>query len=158
MRQRHEMKKVEKLNLIPIMDAVFIFIFFLLMSAQFVKVHEIGSSVPMVREVKQDKLDKDPLNLVLEIHTDKVIVRKGKNGDEVGRFNDDQWDKLRLTLKDLKAKHPTEKVAQIRPQEKVKFDRLIKVIDHAKEEPTTKTKIFDEIVFDGRPLTAGGAQ
>lgn len=150
MRQRHELKKPEKINLIPIMDAVFIFIFFLLMSAQFVKVHEIGSSVPMVREVKEDKIDKDPLNLVLEIHSDKVIVRKGKDGVEAGKFNDDQWDKLRQFLMGLKKSHPKEKVAQIRPQGKVPFDRLIKVIDHAKEEPASKTKLFEEIVFDGR--------
>ena len=150
MRQRHEMKKPERLNLIPIMDAVFIFIFFLLMSAQFVKVHEIGSSVPMVREVKEDKIDKDPLNLVLEIHTDKVVVKKGKAGVEAGVFNDTQWDKLRVFLMGLKKAHPNEKVAQLRPQGKVKFDRLVKVIDHAKEEPKSKTKIFDEIVFDGR--------
>ena len=49
MRARHVMKKPEKPNLIPIMDAVFIFIFFLLMSAQFIDLFEIGSSVPMVR-------------------------------------------------------------------------------------------------------------
>ena len=150
MRQRHEMKKPERLNLIPIMDAVFIFIFFLLMSAQFVKVHEIGSSVPMVREVKEEKIDKNPLNLVLEIHTDHILVRRGKEGVEAGKFNDQQWNQLRQLLKLLKEKHPTEKVAQIRPQGKVKFDRLIKVIDHAKEEPATKTKLFEEIVFDGR--------
>lgn len=150
MRQRHEMKKVEKLNLIPIMDAVFIFIFFLLMSAQFVKVHEIGSSVPMVREVKEDKIDKDPLKLVLEVHADQVIVRKGKDGVEAGKFNDEQWAQLRVFLKGLKEKHPNEKIAQLRPQGKVKFDRLIKVIDHVKEEPSTKTKLFEEIVFDGR--------
>ena len=150
MRNRHELKKPEKINLIPIMDAVFIFIFFLLMSAQFVKVHEIGSSVPMVREVKEEKIDKDPLNLVLEVHTDKVIVRKGKDGVEAGKFNDEQWDKLRQFLMGLKKGHPKEKVAQIRSHGKVPFHRLIKVIDHAKEEPVSKTKMFEEIVFDGR--------
>jgi len=150
MRQRHEMKKTERLNLVPIMDAVFIFIFFLLMSAQFVKVHEIGSSVPMVREVKEDKIDKDPLELVLEVHTDHVIVRKGKNGAEAGKFNDEQWDKLRVFLKNLKTAHPKERIAKLRPQGKVPFARLVKVIDHAKGEPATKTVMFEEIVFDGR--------
>jgi hypothetical protein len=45
MKVGHKIKKPEKLNLVPILDSVFIFIFFLLMSAQFVDVYEIGSSV-----------------------------------------------------------------------------------------------------------------
>ena len=104
----------------------------------------------MVREVKEEKIDKNPLNLVLEIHPEHIIVRRGKEGVETGKFNDQQWNQLRALLKLLKEKHPKEKVAQLRPQGKVKFDRLIKVIDHAKEEPSTKTKLFEEIVFDGR--------
>lgn len=150
MRSRHQMKKPEKINLIPIMDAVFIFIFFLLMSAQFVRVHEIGSSVPMVRETREDKMPKDPLNLTVEIHTDRIVLKTGKNLAEVGAFNDQQWDKMRATLMDLKKKHPTEKVAQLRTQGKVPFERLVKTIDHVKGEPASKTVMFEEIVFDGR--------
>jgi biopolymer transport protein ExbD len=150
MRARHELKKPPKINLIPIMDAVFIFIFFLLMSAQFIDVFEIGSSVPMVREVTNDKIEKDPLNLVLEITSSEVIVRKGKDGLKVKSFNDSQWNELRALLISLKKNHPKEKVAMLRPQGKVAFHRLVKVIDHAKDDPATKTKLFDEVVFDGK--------
>jgi len=148
MRARHQMKKPEKINLVPIMDAVFIFIFFLLMSAQFVNVYEIGSSVPMVREVREDKIKKDPLNLVLEVHPNEVIVRKGTNGEKVGSYSDNDWPKLRDVLAGLKAKHPDERVAMLRPQGKVPFHRLVKVIDHAKE--NKNAKMFEEIVFDGK--------
>ncbi len=150
MRMRHQMKKPEKINLIPIMDAVFIFIFFLLMSAQFINVHEIGSSVPMVREVRDFKEEKDPLNLVLEVHQEKVIVRRGKEGREIASYNDSQWAELRGTLAGLKKSHPAERVAQLRSHGKVPFHRLVKVIDHAKGDPSTGTKLFEEIVFDGR--------
>lgn len=150
MRARHEMKKPERINLVPIMDAVFIFIFFLLMSAQFVNVYEIGSSVPMVREVREDKIKKDPLNLVLEIFPDQVVVKTGKNGNKVGTFSDNDWPKLRALMTDLKTKNPDEKVAMLRPQGKVPFHRLVKVIDHAKGNPQTKSKMFEEIVFDGK--------
>ncbi|MBY0518785.1 MAG: biopolymer transporter ExbD [Bacteriovoracaceae bacterium] len=150
MRARHAMKKPEKINLVPIMDAVFIFIFFLLMSAQFVNVYEIGSSVPMVREVREDKVKKDPLNLVIEVFPNEVIVKKGKDGVKVGSYSDTEWPKLRSVLADLKSKHPDERVAMLRPQGKVAFHRLVKVIDHAKENPGTKSKMFEEIVFDGK--------
>lgn len=148
MRKRHVMKKPEKINLVPIMDAVFIFIFFLLMSAQFVNVYEIGSSVPMVREMREDKMKKDPLNLVIEVHATEVVVRRGIASVKVGAFGDNDWDKLRSTLAGLKAKHPDERVAQLRPQGKVPFHRLVKVIDHAKE--NKGAKMFEEIVFDGK--------
>ena len=148
MRSRHQMKKPEKINLVPIMDAVFIFIFFLLMSAQFVNVYEIGSSVPMVREIREDKIKKDPLQLVLEIHPSEIVVKTGKEGRKIASFNDSQWNELRSTLANLKSKHPDERVAMLRPQGKVPFHRLVKVIDHAKENKSAK--MFEEIVFDGK--------
>jgi len=73
----HKMKKPEKLNLVPILDSVFIFIFFLLMSAQFVDVYEIGSSVPMMKEAKNEKQEKDPLNLTLEVSKTQIVVKTG---------------------------------------------------------------------------------
>ena len=148
MRMRYQAKKPEKLNLVPIMDAVFIFIFFLLMSAQFVDVYEIGSSVPMVREIREDKIKKDPLLLVLEIHPHEVIVRKGKGSTKVRAFADHEWPQLRETLAALKAQHPDERVAMLRPAGQIPFHRLVKVIDHAKEHKSAK--MFEEIVFDGK--------
>lgn len=150
MRARHVMKKTEKPNLIPIMDAVFIFIFFLLMSAQFIDVFEIGSSVPMVREVTQERIEKDPLNLVLEVTPTEIVVRKGKDATKVASFTDAEWDKFRGTLLKLKQQYPKERIAMLRPQGKVAFHRLVKVIDHAKEDKATKTKMFEEVVFDGK--------
>ena len=58
MKVGRKLKKPEKLNLVPILDSVFIFIFFLLMSAQFVDVFEIGSSLPMTKEAKDQKDEK----------------------------------------------------------------------------------------------------
>ena len=43
-----KLNRKTKPNLIPIMDAVFIFIFFLLMSAQFIDIYEINSDAPAV--------------------------------------------------------------------------------------------------------------
>ena len=61
--------KLEKLNLVPIMDAVFIFIFFLLFSAQFIKLFEIETEAPIVNEVPSNKpLEKEPLNLKLKVY------------------------------------------------------------------------------------------
>ena len=70
-------RKNEKLNLIPILDSVFIFIFFLLMSAQFLDLYEIGSDVPIVKSLPSSSSDDKALNLTLEIFQDSVIIKKG---------------------------------------------------------------------------------
>ena len=53
-------------NIIPILDAVFIFIFFLLMSAQFIKYFTIHSDTPSVKMINSsEKESKDSLKLGL---------------------------------------------------------------------------------------------
>ena len=58
---RKNKKKVKPLNLIPILDSVFIFIFFLLMSANFVEFFEIQSN-----EYKKNILDEESLIVTIE--------------------------------------------------------------------------------------------
>ena len=67
---RRRMKKPPKLNLIPILDAIFIFIFFLLMSAQFIDIYEIGSDAP-ITSTSSPENKKPPLNLTLELNGEK---------------------------------------------------------------------------------------
>ena len=52
--RRKRKEPVKRLNLIPILDAVFIFIFFLLMSANFIKIYEVQSDVPIVSTTPPD--------------------------------------------------------------------------------------------------------
>ena len=80
MRKRIERKEIPKLNLIPILDAVFIFIFFLLMSAQFVEIYEIGSDAPAIATVDTEKSDKRPLNLTLAISSTSIVIKTGVDG------------------------------------------------------------------------------
>ena len=95
MKVGRKIKKPEKLNLVPILDSVFIFIFFLLMSAQFVDVYEIGSSVPMTKEAKVDRDDKDPLNLTLEVNKSQIIIKTGLKKPVSRTFTSEQKDEIR---------------------------------------------------------------
>ena len=72
---RRKKRPEEKLNLVPIMDSVFIFIFFLLMSAQFrqdLAYEEIVKIMDSVRMLKK---------------TDDAFFRKGKDGLDVKIMN-----------------------------------------------------------------------
>lgn len=147
MKTGHKMKKPEKLNLVPILDSVFIFIFFLLMSAQFVDVYEIGSSVPMTKEVPE-KDDKDKLNLTMEVFKEKVVVKHGLKRPQTRTFASTEQEPMKEYLRDLKKNHPDENTMIVKADPKISFQYLVSFIDSTQELKETKKKLFEQIVFD----------
>lgn len=148
MKVGRKLKKIEKLNLVPILDAVFIFIFFLLMSAQFVDVYEIGSSLPMTKESSEKKDDKDPLNLTLEITKESVVVKTGLKEKRSRSFASTQKDELKAYLTELKRQNPKENTMILKTDPKVPFQNLVSVIDNTQTPKDSKEKLFEQIVFD----------
>lgn len=146
MRTSHKMKKPEKINLVPILDAVFIFIFFLLMSAQFVDVYEIGSKVPMSKEADQD-IKKDPLNLTVEVKKDEIIIKTGLRTITSKKFSWEDEAQIKNYLLDLKSKHKEENTIIVRADKKLSFQQLVKAIDFTQKE---NEKLFEQIVFDNQ--------
>lgn len=148
MKVGRKLKKPEKLNLVPILDSVFIFIFFLLMSAQFVDVYEIGSSLPMTKESKDEKQEKDPLNLTLEITKEKVVVKTGLRKPQSRSFASTETDEMKDYLTELKRTHPKENTMILKTDPKVPFQNLVTVIDKTQTAKDGKQKLFEQIVFD----------
>ena len=147
MKTSYKMKKPEKLNLVPILDSVFIFIFFLLMSAQFVEVYEIGSSLPMVKNVEEDKKQKDPLNLTVEVSNQKIIVKTGLKTPKSLEFNSNQLDEVRSHLSKLKGMNPEENTIILKVDSSISFQKLISFIDVTQKDKSGKIKLFEKIVF-----------
>ncbi|MFP5387054.1 MAG: ExbD/TolR family protein [Bacteriovoracia bacterium] len=148
MKGTHKLKKPEKLNLVPILDSVFIFIFFLLMSAQFVDVYEIGSSVPMTKEAKEEKEEKDPLNLTLEVTKTQIVVKTGLRSPRSRTFASEQKKEIKEYLTELKRQHPKENTMILKADPKVSFQNLVTVIDSTQASKDSKEKLFEQIVFD----------
>lgn len=144
----HKLKKLEKLNLVPILDSVFIFIFFLLMSAQFVDVYEIGSSVPMTKEAKNEKEEKDPLNLTLEVTKTQIVVKTGLRSPRSRTFASEQKKEIKEYLTELKRQHPKENTMILKADPKISFQNLVTVIDSTQASKDSKEKLFEQIVFD----------
>jgi biopolymer transport protein ExbD len=147
MKTGRKIKKIEKLNLVPILDSVFIFIFFLLMSAQFVDVYEIGSSLPMTQEIEEKK-DKDPLNLTLEVSKDQVVVKTGIKNARSRSFASTQGPELTNYLRELKAMNPKENTMIVKADPKISFQYLVTFIDNSQGDRLKKEKLFEQIVFD----------
>jgi len=157
MRTQHKMKKPEKLNLVPILDSVFIFIFFLLMSAQFVEVYEIGSSLPMTKEAKDDKVEKDPLNLTVVVSKDQIEVKTGLRQVRTRTFASTAQDEIKDYLTELKTKNPKENTMILKADHKISFQNLVTVIDTTQTAKDKKTKLFEQIVFDNQNIASQGA-
>lgn len=134
---RKKMKKREKLNLIPILDSVFIFIFFLLMSAQFLEIYEIGSDAPAVKTTESLKDDKPPLNLTLEIKRETLVVKTGmpevvyKEIRSIG--GEHNLDELNKVLVQIKQKNGKESSIILRPDPSVNYRKIVEIMDTARE-------------------------
>ena len=154
--KRRTPKKIERLNLIPILDAIFIFIFFLLMSAQFLDVYEIGSDAPAMKMVKEDS-KKKPLNLKLKIYNSKILITTGPEDSLYKKIktNGEKFDYsiLNKILAEIKKKNMKETSIILKPQKNVNYKTVVQIIDQVRYEKNSKlgftqTKMFDQVMFE----------
>jgi biopolymer transport protein ExbD len=143
---RRTKKKEQGLNLIPILDAVFIFIFFLLFSVQFINVREIGSDVPMVSDAPPPKNQKKPLALTLTINKNSLNLAKGVPSSDFKTIpkegNDYNYEQLHSVLVELKKQYPYEKDIIFMPLHDVDYEVIIKIMDSVRMLRPTDEKIY----------------
>ena len=124
----------KNLPLIPILDAVFIFIFFLLMSANFTKIFEIASDVPIVSEQEPPKDKKKPLALTLKISEKGIEIYTGvpanfrKRIEAVGPGRYDLAS-LHTYLIALKQQNMDEKDVVLEPVIDITYEELVAIMD-----------------------------
>lgn len=144
--RRKSKKEFVKPNLIPILDAVFIFIFFLLMSANFLKIYEIPSDVPILSDAEPPKNQK-PLALTLKINATNIEILTGVPSQvvtRVGKSADGFYDLERLhdVLIDLKSKHLKEETAILEPIVDLSYEDIVKIMDTVRELRNTDPALF----------------
>jgi biopolymer transport protein ExbD len=152
--------------LIPILDAVFIFIFFLLMSANFIKIFEIQSAVPII-STGGPKSKKKPLALTLDILDRQINVSTGVPGKVVkvikkNAENEYNYEELRQFMVKLKKRNVKERDAVLIPVADLDYQTIVKVMDAVRTYKNTDEDIsyrdkdgvdvkvkalFDKIVF-----------
>ena len=148
------------------MDSTFIFIFFLLMSAQFLKIYEIGSDAPTVKLVDPNN-KKDPLNLSLEVTQSGMTLKSGMENKVVAVLpkNGTSYDLTGLSqhLFNIKKAHADESSIILRPDAAVPYKELVRIMDTARIYPKdqgdlaykndkgemVKTRdLFNQIIFE----------
>lgn len=144
---RKSKKSHEKINLIPILDAVFIFIFFLLMSTQFVKVFEIGSDVPIISNTPPPKMKKKPLALTITIKKNNLVVSTGLPARVVNSFKKNSEGQYNLTalhdyLVKLKKRHISEESVILEPIVDLTYEEIVKIMDAIRMLKNTDDPIY----------------
>lgn len=144
---RRRKKKGEGLNLVPILDSVFIFIFFLLMSTQFIRTTEIASDVPIVSNEPPPKNEKKPLALTLTINESELIVKAGVPSKIMKRFpklNSGDYDieNLHNYLIDLKKGNMEEKSIIFEPIVDITYEEIVKIMDSVRMFRKTDESLF----------------
>ena len=169
-KKKTKKRSLVRLNLIPIMDAIFIFIFFLLMSAQFVKFQEIASDAPQVKLLDEEeaRIKKEPLNLTLEILKKKIVVRVRGIGEVrtvIPLLSNQEYDldKLVNEVILIKKEYISENSVVLKPENSIPYKKIVSIIDALRKVPegsspvegTNKrgdlvrtTKLFDQVIFE----------
>lgn len=144
---RKRKKPEEKLNLVPIMDSVFIFIFFLLMSASFLKIYEIGSPIPIVSDQEPPKKDEKPLALTMVLQTNEIVLSSGVPSSIIKKFarqSDGQFnfEEIHSFIVDLKKKHVDEDTIIFEPEGDLTYEEIVKIMDAVRMLNNTDEAIF----------------
>lgn len=151
--RKNNLQQVPKINMTPVMDAVFIFIFFLLISSQFINFHEIATTKPIFKDEASIEDDKKNKNFKVRISQDEIMVTEGSSENVLRRFN---WTKESMLglgeyLKDLKVRHPKEESIILKPKRSVKYQNVVQVIDLVQQPTVTEkgpAKLFRSIAFE----------
>jgi biopolymer transport protein ExbD len=164
---RKRKKPEEKLNLVPILDSVFIFIFFLLMSASFLKIYEIGSPIPIVSDQEPPKDKKDPLALTMQLDTNVITLSRGVPSKVIQKFNRQpdgmfNYSEIHEALISIKKQHVDEDSIIFEPSGDLTYEEIVKIMDAVRvlnrtDEAIFKTNkdgidekiqtLFDKIIF-----------
>lgn len=147
--RRRRKSVVVRPNLIPILDAVFIFIFFLLMSANFVQIFEINSNVPIVSDQEPPKKKKPPLALTLKIKHNGIEIFTGIPSTLLRRIDSDptgeyDLETLHQTLVRIKRRNVREKSAILEPATTVSYEKLVTIMDAIRMMKNTDPDLYSK--------------
>lgn len=156
-RRKYEFENAEKLNLLPLMDAIFIFIFFLLSSSDMNDFREISPAIRKISELTESsEIKDDPLNLKIIASYERLIIQKGLEETVVKSiegFGEEQLRELSDSILLLKKQYSKENNIIVLPAKQFRFEDIIKVLDAIKQ-PQLVTKgdetpaIFENIALE----------
>jgi biopolymer transport protein ExbD len=150
--RKKKFQDIPKINVIPVLDAVFIFIFFLLMSAQFIDFYEVGTMKPEIEGGESTEKDKSK-NIKVKLYASKIVVTINPSEDVLKTYN---WSpqsmvQLKSYLQNLKGQYPKENSVIIKPKSNIEYEKIIKITDLVQQYVNLdgkKSKLYRTIAFE----------
>ncbi|MED5374480.1 MAG: biopolymer transporter ExbD [Myxococcota bacterium] len=176
----------EPLDLVPIMNLVTILIPFLLMSAQFVSLAVIDSTLPAIgppQETQEEPDDEPPLMLSVAV-TDQGFTILGDNGVVTGEAEEGgeeaaegepeptvpcterpctsvesyDYEELTRMLGLIKDEYPDDQNVILVPESRVHYEVIVRTMDASRNDPKTKGEDGSYRELFPFVVIAGGAQ
>lgn len=154
--KKNNLNKPTKINVIPILDAVFIFIFFLLLSAQFLDLFELNVSKPIFKDAPETTDNSDGgevKNFKLILNNSQIKLTSGVSENVIFKtgWSDSSLEKLSERIYKLKLQNLKVNSMVIKPSPSLKYKKVVKVIDLAQKKYNTEKingKLFRTIAFE----------
>lgn len=136
-----------KPNLTPLLDAIFIFIFFLLFSSDLKQIFEIPIDVPIISESDNKETEDEPLGLTLQLKKSSLTLLSGsplKKIKDIKNKEGNEYDleELHKTLISIKKENKKEKTIIIDPLFNLEYENLIKILDNIRYFRNTDESIY----------------
>ncbi len=153
LRKFKKSKKMPKAELVPVLDAVFIMIFFILATAEFLKISEIGSDLPVMKLSMDENPEKKKLLLKMQLSLNQITLLNEVDRTElfIGPIEDmNVFKLLNDKIKSIKADYPQEERITVTSAPTIKYDIVIKALDAVRQSSDSagiKTKLFTQIMF-----------
>ena len=164
-KSRKRQQEETDVDMVPIMNMFLVLVPFLLMSASFMHIKAINTSVPVLGEASQASVpDAEKIikaTVIAEIKSDSIQLTL--NSDELGPDEIKKWSEtiasseskeyqfaaLQEYLKRLKSTYPASDTMIIIPDSEVLYDTIIQTMDVARY-TEDKINLFPNVVISGK--------
>ncbi|MGD8784128.1 MAG: biopolymer transporter ExbD [Thioalkalispiraceae bacterium] len=137
-RSRARHKQVVELNITAFMNLMVVLVPFLLMTAVFTHISILELNLPSLGDAKQDKKNKPSFELHVTIRDNAILLSDNRGGliKRIAKVKSGHnYQKLRSTLKQIKARFPDKTNATILSEQDTKYRDLVATMDAVRQYP-----------------------
>ena len=150
-------------DMVPIMNMFLVLVPFLLMSASFLHIKAINTSVPVLGSVSRERPVDQDLKVIAVVELNKAAISLSLNADALKPEDAAKWSREFLIkgddpfpfplladhLEEIKTAYPASDTLIIVPHGDVLYDTIIQAMDVARYRQT-ETKLFPNVVISGK--------
>jgi biopolymer transport protein ExbD len=135
-RSRARQHRLVELNITAFMNLMVVLVPFLLMTAVFTHISILELNLPSLGSAKQNKKDKPNFELHVTIRSNALVLSDDKGGliKRIPKVKSGyNYQLLRSTLKQIKARFPDKTNATILSEQNTKYDDLVSTMDAVRQ-------------------------